>query len=99
MNGASFVRWTALAIVALVTEERAGIEAYGGSPIPVELLDRAVWRFLKGKRHLTASASLNTNWRTSIGKASRRDAGKVAQDGMRWAAIVLLTKERAGIEA
>ena len=39
---------------------------YGGSPIPVELLDRAVWRFLKGKCHLTASASLYTNWRTAI---------------------------------
>ena len=40
---------------------------YGGSPIPAELLDRAVWRFLKGKRHLTASASLYTNRRTAIG--------------------------------
>jgi hypothetical protein len=44
----------------------------------VELLDRAVWRFLKEKRHLTASASLNTNWRTAIAgnsKASELELG------------------------
>ncbi len=27
-----------------------------------------MWRFLKGKRHLRASAPLYTNWRTAIGK-------------------------------
>ena len=42
------------------------MRGYGGSPIPVESLDRAMWRFLKGKRHLTASVLLYTNWRTAI---------------------------------
>ena len=41
---------------------------YGGSPIPVEFLDRAMWRFLKGKRHLTASVPLYTNCRTAMGR-------------------------------
>ncbi len=27
-----------------------------------------MWRFLKGKRHLRASAPLYTNWRTAIGQ-------------------------------
>jgi hypothetical protein len=43
-------------------ERRAGrMGDYGGSPIPVESLDRAMWRFLKGKRYLTASVPLYTN--------------------------------------
>jgi len=38
----------------------------GGAPISVEFLDRAMWRFLKGKRRLSVSASIDTNWKTGI---------------------------------
>ncbi len=56
--------------LVLRTKRACGLQLIpdcGSSPIPVEFLDRAMWRFLKGKRHLTASVPLYTNWRTAIG--------------------------------
>ncbi len=32
-----------------------------------------MWRFLKGKRHLAASASLYTNWRTAVAMCKRSE--------------------------
>jgi hypothetical protein len=68
LRGLSIHCQSSVAAVRLRPFSQAAPLNYGGSPIPVELLDRAVWRFLKGKRHLTASASFYTNWRTALGK-------------------------------
>ncbi len=38
-----------------------------------------MWRFLKGKRHLTASASLYTNWRTAIEEEEGFQASQYVQ--------------------
>ncbi len=53
--------------IAFASRRHSARIGNGGSSIPVESLDRAMWRLLKAKRHLTASVPLHTNWRTAIG--------------------------------